>query len=289
MYNYMNKVMDDLSSPLRILIVAAVIVGFHLMVIVVRRLSNKWMSSKFSARLSKSRTIGSLATSALVFLLYFSAFGVILSEFGVSLKAYLASASIMGLAIGFGSQGLVQDVVNGLTVVFSGLFDVGDMVEISGQTGTVKTFGMRFTVIENAFGAAVSIPNRTITNVVKYPRGYIRGLADITLPDNPQLAEQAEEKVTSIVTATFEQISGTFVYPPSIEGRIKTSSGKEFLRVKFRLWPGRGTPIETVFKQEVLYALKALDPNYQDWMVTVNYEAEKKLVSLRHGERNYPF
>ena len=280
MYTYMNKVMHELGSPLRILIVAAIIVGFHLMVILVRRLSNKWMSSKVSAKLSKSRTIGSLTTSALVFLLYFSAFGIILSEFGVSLKAYLASASIMGLAIGFGSQGLVQDVVNGLTVVFSGLFDVGDMVEISGQTGTVKAFGMRFTVIENAFGAEVSIPNRTITNVVRYPRGYIRGLVDITLPDDPQLAKQAEEKVKTIVQATFEQLSGTFVYPPSIEGRIKTSSGKEFLRVKFRLWPGRGTPIETVFKQEVFYSLKALDPNYQDWMVTVNYEVERKVLSV---------
>ena len=280
MYTYMNKVMHELGSPLRILIVAAIIVGFHLMVILVRRLSNKWMSSKVSAKLSKSRTIGSLTTSALVFLLYFSAFGIILSEFGVSLKAYLASASIMGLAIGFGSQGLVQDVVNGLTVVFSGLFDVGDMVEISGQTGTVKAFGMRFTVIENAFGAEVSIPNRTITNVVRYPRGYIRGLVDITLFDDPQLTKQAEEKVKTIVQATFEQLSGTFVYPPSIEGRIKTSSGKEFLRVKFRLWPGRGSPIETVFKQEVYYALKALDPNYQDWMVTVNYEVERKVLSV---------
>ena len=54
-------------------------------------------------------------------------------------------------------------------------------------------------------------------------------------------------------------VSGTFVYPPSIEGHITLSSGKEFLRLKFRLWPGRGTPIETVFKQEVLCALKALE------------------------------
>jgi len=277
---YLAKAMNALSSPVRILIVAVIMVGMHLLVILVRHLSNKWMSSKVSAKLSKSRTIGSLTASALVFLLYFSAFGIILSEFGVSLKAYLASASIMGLAIGFGSQGLVQDVVNGLTVVFSGLFDVGDMVEISGQTGTVKAFGMRFTVIENAFGAEVSIPNRTITNVVKYPRGYIRGLADIRLPDDPQLAKQAKEKVKTIVQATFEQLPGTFVYPPSIEGRVKTTSGKEFLRVKFRLWPGRGTPIETVFKQEVFFSLKALDPNYQDWMVTVNYEVERKIVSL---------
>ena len=280
MFPFLAEAMNALSSPIRILIIAAVMVGLHLLVILVRRISNKWMSSQVSAKLSKSRTISSLTTSALVFLLYFSAFGLILSEFGVSLKAYLASASILGLAIGFGSQGLVQDVVNGLTVVFSGLFDVGDMVEISGQTGIVSTFGMRFTVIQNAFGAEVSIPNRIITNVVRYPRGYIRGLADITLPDEPQLAKQEEEKVKAIVQATFEQLSGTFVYPPSIEGRIKTSSGKEFLRIKFRLWPGRGSPIETVFKQEVYYALKALDPNYQDWMVTVNYEVERRIVSL---------
>ena len=280
MYVYLSKFMNALGGPVRILIIAAVMVGLHLMVILVRRISNKWLSSKVSAKVSKSRTISSLTTSALVFFLYFSAFGLILSEFGVSLKAYLASASILGLAIGFGSQGLVQDVVNGLTVVFSGLFDVGDMVEISGQTGIVSSFGMRFTVIQNAFGAEVSIPNRTITNVVRYPRGYIRGLADITLPDDPQLAKQAEEKVKTIVQATFEQLPGTFVYPPSIEGRVKTSSGKEFLRVKFRLWPGRGSPIETVFKQEVNYALKALDPNYQDWMVTVNYEVERKVLSV---------
>jgi len=280
MYVYLSEFMNGLSIPIRVFLIAAIMVGLHFSVILIRRISNKWMSSRVGAKLSKSRTISSLTTSALVFLIYFSALGLILSEFGVSLKAYLASASILGLAIGFGSQGLVQDVVNGMTVVFSGLFDVGDMVEISGQTGIVSTFGMRFTVIQNAFGAEVSIPNRTIANVVRYPRGYIRGLADITLPGDPGLAKQAEEKVKIIVQATFEQLSGNFVYPPSIEGRVKTSSGKEFLRVKFRLWPGRGSPIETVFKQEVYYALKALDPNYQDWMVTVNYEVERKVVSV---------
>ncbi len=137
MFPFLAEAMNALSSPVRIFIIAAIVVGLHLLVILVRRISNKWMSSQVSAKLSKSRTISSLTTSALVFLLYFSAFGLILSEFGVSLKAYLASASILGLAIGFGSQGFVQDVVNGLTVVFSGLFDVGDMVEISGQTGTL--------------------------------------------------------------------------------------------------------------------------------------------------------
>jgi small conductance mechanosensitive channel len=268
------------NSAARILLIAGAVVLLHLTVVAVRRLGKTLMSLKLSSRVSKSKTIGSLLTSALVFILYFWAVGLILSEFGVSLKAYLASASILGLAIGFGSQGLVQDVVNGLTIVFSGLFNIGDMVEISGQSGIVRSFGMRFTVIENSFGAQVYIPNRTIASVIRYPRGYIRGLADVTLPKDPDLSARLEEKVRIIATATFEQLPGILVTPPSIEGRIKISSDKEFLRVKFRLWPGRESALEGLFKQELVNALKAIDPEYREWMVTVNYEVERRSVTL---------
>jgi moderate conductance mechanosensitive channel len=280
MISGLAKYTSEISTFTGITVMLAIVVGLHLVVVVVRRLSRKVMTMRIGIRLSKSKTIASLATSIIVFSLYFTAIGLILRALGISLKAYLASASILGLAIGFGSQGLVQDVVNGLTIVFSGLFNVGDMVEISGQTGIVRNFGMRFTIIENALGARVYIPNRTITNVVLYPRGYIRGLADVILPGDPEVAGQVEESVTAIVNSTAQQFSGILVSPPSIEGRIKTESGKEFLRVKFPLWPGRGSPIETVFKQELMSALKALDTSYQEWMVTVNYEVDRTSVSL---------
>jgi len=171
-----------------------------------------------------------------------AAYFVILKEFGVSLVAYLASASVMGLAIGFGSQGLVQDVVTGLTLIFSDLVDLGDIVEISGQTGIVRQIGMRFIVLENYLGAEVSIPNRTVTNVIKYPKGYVRCLADITLSNDPALASRMEERIDLLISSAFEQYTGIFLAPPSKEARIKTSSGKEFLRIKFRIWPGRGEP-----------------------------------------------
>ena len=260
------------ERPTRIIAIVIVMVLLHFMVILVRRLSRKVMAWRIGPRRSKSKTITSVLTSIIIFAFYFTALGLILNRMGVSIKAYLA--------IGFGSQGLVQDVVNGLTIVFSGLFNVGDMVEISGQTGIVKSFGMRFTLIENSFGASVHILNRTITNVVRYPKGYIRGIADIIFSKDQELSKQMEAKVADIVSAASEQFSGIQVASPSIEGRIKTQSGKEFLRVKFRLWPGRGAPIETFFKQEIVFALRALDPNYQDWMVTVNYEVERKTLSL---------
>ena len=283
MISHLSGLLAEASGLVRIIAIIVVIGGLHLAVIAVRHLSNKLKSLATRPGLSKTRTIASLATSAIVFSLYFVALGLILREIGISLKAYLASASIMGLAIGFGSQGLVQDVVNGLTIVFSGLFNVGDMVEISGQSGIVRGFGMRFTVIENPLGARVYIPNRTITNVVRYPRGHVRAVVDTTLPRNPEIAAQAEARVASIVSAFFEQLPGTLLSPPSIEGRVKTGAGKEFLRVGFRTWPERGTPLETAVKQEIICALRELDPAYQDWMVTVNYEVEKKSLFISEG------
>lgn len=280
MISYLTKLIIGSTGPIRILFILGVMILLHLMVILVRRISKKVISSSIGSSLSKSKTVASLLTSVVVFVVYFSAFGLVLNEFGVSLTAYLASASIVGLAIAFGSQGLVQDIVNGLTVVFSGLFNVGDMVEISGQVGIVQSFGMRFTIIENSFGAIVYLPNRTITNVVRYPLGYIRAIADITLPGDQLIAKQMRKKVSSIVSSTFEQLSGILLTAPSNEGQVKTSSGKEFLRIKFCLWPGRGTSIETIFKQEVVSALKEIEPNYQEWMVSVNYEVERKVVPV---------
>ena len=73
-------------------------------------------------------TIVSLTSSIILFATYFVSFGLILRETGLSLKAYLTSASIIGLAVGFGSQGIVQDVVTGVSMVFADLIDVGDVV-----------------------------------------------------------------------------------------------------------------------------------------------------------------
>ena len=54
------------------------------------------------------------------------------------------------------------------------------------------------------------------------------------------------------------------------------TENKQIIRTKFRIWPNRGAPIETTYKQELLVKLKELDKNYQDWMVSVNYEIENK-------------
>ena len=150
------------------------------------------------------------------------------------------------------------------------------MVEIGGQTGNVKEFGVRFTVLTNYMGSDVYIPNRSIVNVINYPRGYIRGIAEIQLPAEKELSDKFEKLINSVVQASYERFPGLMIRKPSIENRYKTVLGKEYLRVKFRIWPGQGTPLENYFKREIIVSLSETDSTFADWMVIFNYEVEKK-------------
>jgi len=76
-----------------------------------------------------------------------------------------------------------------------------------------------------------------------------------------------------------EQFPGILMTEPSIEGRLRLTSGRELLRIKYRIWPNRGQPIETVYVQELLAQLQGLDPEYKSWMISVTYEIEKKRKS----------
>lgn len=247
----------------------------HGLVLLIRWASSRAMSSTLAAHITKTRTIISLITSSLIFVLYFAAVGFALNELGVSLTAYFASASIIGLAVAFGSQGLVQDVVSGLTVVFANLYDIGDVIEIGGQVGIVERFGVRYTILRNPLGAEVFVPNRSVTNIIAYPRGYVRCLVDSVLPEDSEKSSVVERTVRLLTESATEQFPGILRAPAEITGPHATSSGKTYLRIKFRIWPGRGAPLEGVFRQHLLQAIRQTVPDYADWMVSVNYEVER--------------
>lgn len=267
--------LDEFGTTERIIVIVVIAIVAHLAVYGIRHLGKHLMTAEAMLRWNKLRTLAGLVTSALVFTLYFGALGFVLQEFGVSLTAYLASASILGLAIGFGSQGVVQDVVTGLTVILSDLFQVGDLIEISGQTGIVQSISMRFTTLLNPMGAKVFIPNRTLSSVIIYPRGYVRCFADITLSNQHDLANKMRSQAEAITKSFVDEFPGIMRSESEIEANESTGSGRVFMRVKFRIWPGRIDPIKDAYKPEIVATLKALNPDYADWMVSINNEVSE--------------
>ena len=272
--------LDEFGTTERIIVVVVIAVVAHLCVIAIRHLGHRMMTTDTMLRWNKLRTLAGLITSALVFTLYFGTLGFVLQEFGVSLTAYLASASILGLAIGFGSQGVVQDVVTGLTVILSDLFQVGDLIEISGQTGLVQSISMRFTILLNPLGAKVFIPNRTLSSVIIYPRGYVRCFADITLSNQEDLADKMLSQVETITASFVDEFPGIMRGKPELSAPEQTQSGRVFIRVKFRIWPGRIDPIKEAFKTEIVATLKLLNPDYADWMVSINNEISEAPAAI---------
>lgn len=273
----------------RIALLAALAILAHLVVRALKAVSERVLAPARSpgvgAReaLARSRpkvaTVTSLVVSAATFFIYFSALGLILDELGVPLTAYVASASVIGLAVGFGSQGLVQDVVIGLTLIFSDTFDIGDTIEVGGQIGRVEHVGLRFTRLTNFHGQTVFVPNRNINQVSRFRRGCIRAYVDVQIPPGAGEA-RVRELVEPIARGMRAQHRAILITDPEVLGVLEAEPGGwRYLRVKFRVWPGQGQLVETVFRQRALAALRELDPGYADWMVTVTYRVLEDRVA----------
>jgi small conductance mechanosensitive channel len=269
---------------MRLLLIVGLAIVSILLVNAVRRIS-EWIIFKghekknplgLMTQQPKFITVTRLIVSGVIFIIYFFAVGLILQElFAVNLTAYLASASIIGLAISFGSQGLVQDIVAGLTLIFCDAMDVGDLVEITGATsvsGRVEKIGLRFTVLVNFYHQRVMVPNRTIANVSRFPPGGVDAYADVQLPkgaDPQKLAELVEQ----IARGMQEQFGALILNEPTIAKLELTPGTESFVRVHFKIWPGQFSLVETTFRMRIVSALKAFDPNYADWQVPVTYRA----------------
>ena len=118
---------------------------------------------------------------------------------------------------------------------------------------------MRLTVLQNAMGANMMISNRSITNVIIYPRGYVRVEVNVTLDPKPERAAKMERKVRAVTDSVFDQFPGVFRASPKMVRPVSTPSGKTNLRIRFRVWPGRSDSLESTFKQELVQSLKAGD------------------------------
>ncbi len=219
-------------------------------------------------RYPKVVTILTLAVSAITVAVYFSAFGLILREFGISLRAYFASASIIGLAVAFGSQGLVQDVVTGITLIFSDALDVGDMVDFTGQPGWVIKVGLRFTVLSTALGRELIVPNRNIAQITRFPVGGTFAYLDIQIPASVAAAA-AEGRFLALVESF--RIQHRSVLTSARSMGIKDAGDWKFVRLELRVLPGQQPLIDGPLQQRVVAGLQELDPKAAAWMVTVTH------------------
>src|SRR5690625_7951565 len=133
---------------------------------------------------------------------------MILDTLTIQIGPLLAGAGIAGLAIGFGAQNLVKDIISGFFIVFEDQFGVGDYVSFAGVEGTGEEIGLRTTKVKSWTGEQQVNPNGNITQVTNYSGHNGLAIVDINISYENDIteAEKIIEDVLSLLTENYKEI-----------------------------------------------------------------------------------
>ncbi len=129
----------------------------------------------------RAKTIGKLLTNVITYTINFIIILLVLSQLNFDILPLLAGAGVVGLAIGFGAQNLVKDVITGFFIIFEDQFAVGDVIQTGSFKGTVEEIGIRVTKIKSWTGELFIIPNGSITEVTNFSIHNSVSVVDISI------------------------------------------------------------------------------------------------------------
>ncbi|MEN2465089.1 mechanosensitive ion channel family protein [Ornithinibacillus sp. FSL M8-0202] len=210
-------------------VIAIVILYFIVKSIGTRAIRKVFNRKQEEMTLGRAKTLESITQNIFTYFLLFIFAGFIFSIFQFDITTLLAGAGIVGLAIGFGAQGLVSDVVTGFFILLEQQIDVGDYVTVAGKDGVVEEVGLRTTKLRGMDGTLHFVPNREITNVSNHSRGNMRALVDIGISydDDIDKATQILQQVCERIAAEDENI----VEGPDVIGVQAFGASEVVLRV----------------------------------------------------------
>ncbi len=198
----------------------------------------------------RTKTLESLLLSVIRYVVGFAAVLAVLGELGVDTTSVLAGAGIVGLAIGFGAQNLVRDVITGFFFVFEDQFAVGDYVTAGGEGGIIEEMGLRVTKIRDFSGTLHVIPNGTVGKTTNHSRGNMRAMVDVSVAYEEDIERVLEvlERVSQELAETNEDIKEG----PTVLGLAKLGDSDMVFRVLSRVEPMTQWGVE----REMLKAIK---------------------------------
>ncbi|WP_085507922.1 mechanosensitive ion channel family protein [Thalassobacillus devorans] len=137
----------------------------------------------------RTKTLERLSINLFSYIMMFVFVVMLLEMVGIPIGPLLAGAGIVGLAIGFGAQGLVSDIVTGFFILIERQVDVDDYVTAAGYDGVVEEVGLRTTKLRGFDGTLHYIPNREISGVSNHSRGNMRAMIDIGIAYDENIEE----------------------------------------------------------------------------------------------------
>jgi len=199
----------------------------------------------------KANTLFSLIRSMLFYVITFTVFVHILKRvFNFDTGTLIASASVLGVALGFGSQSLVKDIIGGFFILFEDQFSVGELVKTGEFSGTIEETGIRTTHIRAWGGELHIIPNGSITAVTNFSRGKMLAEVEIQIPYNEDL-----DRAMGVMSAVCEEVSAEFgekiIEAPTVQGVTQFGERNVVLRVIAFTQPNEQWSLERELRRRI--------------------------------------
>lgn len=227
----------DVPKILVIAVLAFVLI--RLMKLVINRLL-AFSRHESGARAQQLRTAAGVIGSVGTFVIVFLALMQILPVLGVNMGPLLASAGVAGLAIGFGAQTLVKDVINGFFILLENQYAVGDVVRVAGVKGTVEAMSMRNTTLRDDDGTLHIVPNSEIKIVSNLTRDW----AQLALHISVAYGENSD-RVVKLLTEVAEEMRNDpafrndIVADPQVPGIERVANGEVDYLMLVKTLPNR--------------------------------------------------
>ncbi len=190
------------------------------------------------------RSVGRAVVVTVAILLTFNVF--------VDIGPVLAGAGILGLAISFGAQSLVRDIISGFFILVENQFAIGDVIEAGGKSGVVEKMTLRVVTLRDLEGTVHVVPNGEIKTVSNKTRGWSRAVVDVAIPYSEDV-----DRAIAIVTDEArslpgdEEIAALLDGVPEVWGVESLSDTSATIRMVVRTQPGSNAGVAREFRRRI--------------------------------------
>jgi small conductance mechanosensitive channel len=221
--------------------------GYHVLQRLIDRLVQRVATHQRDA--ARSRTLGSLLTSVVRWMLAFVVLVLILRELGVDVQAIVVSAGVLGVVIGLGAQALIRDLLTGIFLLFESLVAVGDVVQVGATTGTVEAVGLRVTKLRLQDGSVRIVPNGSLSEFTNFSVGWGRAIVEVAVPRDADI-DRALAVLREAGEAWARETGGA-LDAPTVQGIMRFSGGDAVLRLTVRVDAARRLDAENDLRRRI--------------------------------------
>jgi len=229
-----------------------------LLKVVISRFEKHFVADAASEKGKRAKTLSSIINKTIMITVYTTALIMIVAECGVAIGPLLAGAGIAGLAIGFGAQSLVKDIISGFFIILENQIRVGDVVTIAGVSGIVEAISLRTIRLRDVEGRVHIVPNGLIEVATNFTCEWSRALVEICVAYKEDV-----DRVTAVLQAVGEDLRSdpdfrnVILEPMTMQGIDSLGESSVNLRMFFKTLPIRQWDVAREFRKRVKKAFDA--------------------------------